>query len=200
MDVFQFHDGVINESADAEGKSSEREDVQRLSGEIERDKGDEHGERNGDGDDDGARQVAQKDEDHCCGQERAVKGLLDEIADGLAYIEGLVERNAEIHSIGNSKYFGHGCTESIDDFDRVGDGLFVHTKEHGSVSVCMDDIGLDVGRIGHGPHIAHPDWVALRIHLDDDVLDGLHRAELIIGEDVVVEIAGFDVAGGENDV
>ena len=68
LDVFQFHDGVINESTNAESKSSEREDVQRLSCEIEHDKGDEHGERNGDGDDHGARQVAQKNEDHCCGQ------------------------------------------------------------------------------------------------------------------------------------
>ncbi len=64
----------------------------------------------------------------------------------------------------------------------------------------MHDIGLNVRRIGHGSHIAYPDWVALRIHLDDDVLDGLHGAELIVGEDVVVEIAGFDITGRENDV
>ena len=50
------------------------------------------------------------------------------------------------------------------------------------------------------PDIPHADGVALLVDLHDDVLNRLDRAELIVGEDVVVEVAGFDVARREDQV
>ena len=53
VDVLELDDRVVDEPPDAEREAAEREDVERLAGEVEQHEGGDDRERDGDGDDAG---------------------------------------------------------------------------------------------------------------------------------------------------
>ena len=68
------------------------------------------------------------------------------------------------------------------------------------MTVSPHDVRLDVRGVGHGAQVLHPHRRALRRRLHDHVVDRLDRLELIVREHVVVEVAGLEVAGREDQV
>ncbi len=108
LNVFQFHDGVVHQPADAQRQPAHREDIQRLVAEIEDDKGHENRQRNGDGDDQRAGQVPQKQQNDRRREQRAMEGLLDEVFDRLPDIDRLIEGDAQLHAGRNADHFGNG--------------------------------------------------------------------------------------------
>ncbi len=64
----------------------------------------------------------------------------------------------------------------------------------------MHDVRLDIGGIRHGSNVAYTDWIPLRVDLDDDILNRVDGFKLIVREHVVVEVAGFDITGRQNQV
>src|SRR5690348_13552697 len=126
--------------------------------------------------------------------------LFDEIADRLADVDRLIERDAELDARGNADHLRHGGAQCIDDLDRVGGRLLVHPQIDCPFSVGSNDVRLNVRGIGHRTEVAHAHRVALLIDFHDDVLNRLDGAELVVGEDVVIEVAGLDVPRGQNEV
>ena len=57
-----------------------------------------------------------------------------------------------------------------------------------------------IRRVAQDADIPYADGIAARVDFDDDVIDGLYRLELGVGEHIVVEVAGFDVAGRQDQV
>ena len=144
--------------------------------------------------------IAEEDEDNGCGQQRPMQGLLDEIVDRLADVDRLIEGDAELHTGRDANHFRQRRSQGIDHFHCICDRLFVDAQVDGPFAVCSNDVGLDVGRIGDSAQVPDPNRVSLLVDFDDDILNRLNGAELVIGEDVVVEIAGLDIARRENQI
>ncbi len=68
LNVLEFHDGIVDEPADPEGQASQGEHVQGLSGEVQHDEGHHDRKGNGDGNDQRARKITEKNQDDQCGQ------------------------------------------------------------------------------------------------------------------------------------
>src|SRR6185503_19002472 len=88
--------------------------------------------------------------------------LFDEVADRLADIDRLVERNADLDTGWYADHLRQSLAQRIHHPYGVGDGLFVHPQIHGSCPVGPDDVGLNVRRIGHGPDVPYAYGAALR--------------------------------------
>src|SRR5688572_16205603 len=129
-----------------------------------------------------------------------MQGLLDEIADRLADVYRLIEGDAELHVGRNANHFRQRRTQGIDYFHGICDRLLIDAKVDRPFAVCSNDVRLDVGRIGHSAQVPDPNRVSLLVHFDNDILNRLNGAELVIGEDVVVEIAGLDIARREDQI
>ena len=57
MDVLELDDRVVDQPSDAERQAAQREDVERLAGEVEQDEGGDDRERDGHRDDAGCAQA-----------------------------------------------------------------------------------------------------------------------------------------------
>jgi hypothetical protein len=167
---------------------------------VQHDKGHENRQRNGDGDDQRAGQVPQKQQNDRRREQRAMEGLLDEVLDRLPDIDRLVEGDAQPHARRNADHFGDRLPQGIDDFHRVRNRLLVHPQVDGAFAVRADHVGLNVRRVAEHADITHAHRVTPLVDFHDDVVDGLHRLELRVGEHVVVEVPGFDVARRQNQV
>ncbi len=200
LDIFQLHDGIIDQPSDPQGQSAQGKDVQGLSGEIQKNKRHHDRQRNRHRNNHGAGEIAEEDEDHGSRQDRPVQGLLHEVVDGLANVDGLVEGDAELHPRRDADHFRQGGSEGVNHFHCVGDWLFIDAQVNGPIPVGSNDIGLDVRRIHDSAKVSHPHRISLLIDLDDDVVDRLDRSELVVGEDVVIEVAGLDIARRQNQV
>ena len=76
-----------------------------------------------------------------------------------------------LHAGRNADHLGDRLAQRIDHFHGVRDRLFVDAEIHGAFAVRPDDVGLNVRGIGHGPDIPYAHGVALRVDLDDDVVE-----------------------------
>ena len=95
----------------------------------------------------------------------------------MADIDRLVEGDAELHAGRNADHLRQRRAESVDDFHRIGDGLFIDAQVDRAGSVRAHDVRLDVRGVGHDAEIPDADRVALLVHLYNDVLDRIDRLE-----------------------
>ncbi len=109
LDVLQFDDRVVDQPADAQGQASQGEHVERLSREEEHDEG--HHDRQGDRDrdDQRAREIPEENQNDGGGEDRSVQRLFDEVVDGLTDVDGLIERDAELHAGRDADHLRQGC-------------------------------------------------------------------------------------------
>ena len=68
VDVFQHHDGIVHQAADAQGQAPQGEHIQAEVVEIQEAEGADDGDGDGEGDDQGAAHVAEEDQDDQHGQ------------------------------------------------------------------------------------------------------------------------------------
>src|SRR6266699_4022690 len=100
MDVLDFYDRLIDKYSDRESQSSQSHDVDRLAGSPQ--KYDGRQQRKGDVQNDNGRAapIAEKDEHHETGQDRAEQALGHQAPNGIRNEWGLIEFQADIHIFG----------------------------------------------------------------------------------------------------
>ena len=64
VDVFDFHCGVVHQDAHGQRQAAERHDVDGFAQRAQHEDRDQHGKRNGNGNDQGAAPVSQEQQDH----------------------------------------------------------------------------------------------------------------------------------------
>jgi len=209
VDVFKFDDGIIDQPADAEGKSSKGEDVEGLGGKVQKDKRRDDGQRNGDGDDAGGTQRQKKKQNDQDGQTAALQGLVFEGFDGIANVDGLIKGDDEFDAVGDTCEFGQQGTDGIDDGNGVGLGLFEDADIHASDAGDADDVGLigcaigDAGDIGQTNGLGQCEAGLASSGLagrQDDLFEFLDGSNLGVGKHVEIAIAGFQIAAGQKQI
>ena len=199
--VFEHHDGVVDEHADAEREAAERHDVQRESAEVDEREGGDDGERDADGDDERAADVAEEDEEDQDCEEAAGDGGVRHVVDGALDVLGLVGDGDDVEAAGE---FLVDLFEFLSDFaryaDGVGAGLLVDLDVDAGLAVDADEPrGFLVG-VDHLGDVADADRGAVRSDREEEVADLVEVAECADGAEADVERAGLLVAGGRGDV
>ena len=93
--VFDLDGGVVDEDADGEGEAAEGHDVDGLAEGGEDDHRGGDGERDGGADDEGGAPGAEEEQDHEAGERGGDGGFADDLGDGLADEDGLVEEGSD---------------------------------------------------------------------------------------------------------
>src|ERR1700758_4869908 len=90
FNVFNGDGGVVDENADCQGQSAQSHDVDGLVQEAQYDDGGQNGERDRDGDDEGAAPASEEDENHQAGEGRGDDCFSNDAVDGAADEDGLI--------------------------------------------------------------------------------------------------------------
>ena len=140
-DVFQHHDGVVDNHADAHGDAAQAHHVERDVEHLHEQENRDDAHRHGNGDDKGGAAVAQEEEQHHGGQQHAQHDVL----------HGIVHREVDviplIHNGGdrNGRIVGRKLINGL--FGRAGDrdgidvGLLVDGEQHAGLPVDLGDVG-----------------------------------------------------------
>ena len=204
-DVFQHHDGVVDDEADRDRQRHQREVVERIAERPHQRAGAEQRKRHGDGRNHGRPEAAQEDEDHH-----------DHQHDGDQKRELHVSTAARMVSVrslmililiaGGMAAINRGKLrlDAVDGVDDVGAGLLEDDEEDAALAVGPGGL-LHVFGPGDGPaDVANPQRSAVAIG-DDDVVPVLGVQQLVVGVDRVgarraVDIALRAVDGGDRDL
>src|SRR5213594_3950929 len=201
VDVLQLDDRVVHEPADRQGEAAQREDVERLTQEVHDDEREQDREGDGDRDDEGRGERAQEDQDDEEGEGRALEGLVPEALDGLADVGRLVEGDPDVHAGRNADDLRDERPHLVHHCDGVRARLLVDAHEDATRTVDPHDGRLRLVRVDDVPEVLDMDRHAAGARLaDDDVLHRPDEPELVVGVDVVVEPAHFDVACRQQEV
>ena len=199
-DIFQDDDRVVDQTGKDEGQTSQDHHVHRVAGEIERDKSGER--RQGDGEEDGHRgaHAAEENQDHESGQEQADRPLVNQVLDRVADKDGLVEDDFGHQLLWHVDQVGDRLLDPVDHRDRVRiAALFHHRQIDRGLPVDPDDVGLDFRSILGVADISDQHRpVADRFQRQ--AVDVVHRLDLAVGVEIVVERPDFHVAGRQNQI
>ena len=103
FDVLDRHGGVIHENADRERETAERQEIDRLAERAEHGDGRQHGERDGNGDDDRAPPRPEEEQDHQRSQRGGDHALVHHGGDRRADEERLIDELAHRHIRGKQR-------------------------------------------------------------------------------------------------
>ena len=213
-DVFDHHDRSVDDHAEVE--RAEREQVGGNVAQVEKDRGEEQREGNGDGDDQRAAHVAEKEEENQRDEQDAVGQIAQDGVRGVMHQFAAVEVGDEFHTWrqqasfavvpvqfvnllvqGVERGFGDGALAEQDDaFDDV------VVVEDGAVFLADGFAELseaDFGSLHYVAQIADADWSSVLYFHDGggDVVGGLHEAD---GADVQGLLAALDESAAGVDV
>src|SRR5207249_6701334 len=122
--VFEHHDGVVHDEADAEGEGHEGKVIQAVAEEIHDGKGADDRKRQSQAGNDGGGKVAEEKENHhdhqTDGQEQGALDVADGFADGLGAIVEDLERDGRRNLRAQGR---HQFANIIDHLDGVDTGL-----------------------------------------------------------------------------
>ena len=200
-DVFDDHDGVVDDETDGGCETTEGHQVEALAGDIEEDEGDQYGDGYDEAGDERGTPVAQEDDDDDGGEDDAdqdgVAHAGDAVADQLRLVVEGLEVDAgrkvglEAHDLGG---------DLIGDLDGVAGGLAGDVQQDGGLAVGANhgvdglDSVLDVGNIGDF------DGNAGGAVLDDDLSKLFDAVDLGADEAEDELMVGFVEAGGVEQV
>lgn len=201
VDVFEDDDAVVDDHADGEGDSGERDDVQRAAhGDDDEEAGDD-ADGNGERDGEGRPPVAEKDEHDDDGEAAAEDDVAVDEGDGLVDVDGFVINLHElqghfarledllVHARDGFFEFGHHLHDVRAGFAPDGKCQYV-------LALAADQtLRVLVGHFDIG-HFAHVDRSAGRVG-DDGVEDLVGGLVLSDGAERVVAFPLGDGAGGD---
>ena len=193
-DVFQHHDGVVDDEADRNRQRHQRQIVERVAERPHQRAGAEQRQRHRDARDDRRPDAAQEDKDHHHhqrdGQQQRELHVLDRGANGL----GAVGENFDMDGGRDRRLQPRQLRlDLVDGLDDVGAGLLEHDEEDATLAVGP---GRLFGVLGPGdrvPDVADPQRAAVAIG-DDDVVPVLRGRQLVVGVDGVAARRTVDVA------
>ena len=151
-DVFQHHDGVVDDEADRDRQRHQRQIVERVAERPHQRAGAEQRQRHGDARDDGRPEAAQEDEDHHHdqrdGQQQRELHVLDRGADGLGAVAESVDMDGRRDRRHQPRQLRLDLVDGLDD---VGAGLLENDQEDAALAVGP---GRLLGVFGPGDRLA----------------------------------------------
>lgn len=206
VDVLQLDDGIVDEPADAERKTAQGKDVERLAGEIKKHEGCHDRERDGHGHDGGRAQAHEENENHDHREKAALHGLVLQGAHGRTDVARLVERDGELHVLGHTAKPWKRGLHGVDDADGVGPGLLEHAQIDAALAIDAHDLRLigravfDPGHVGYAHRRRGLPRGLRRPGAHHDLAERACLGKLRVREDVVVAIARAQAAARQEKV
>ena len=202
VDVLDDHDGIVHQHTDGQGKSAQRNDVQRDVGEIHAHQSRHHAQRYGAGDDDGGPQIGQEDGQHDHGQDRAHAQALQHGIDNQVDVHALIHQRGEAQVPVPGGQPGECIGDLLTDLGGGGGGLLGEGQRHGGIAVDDGEhlvavVGsLHAGHV-HQAHLVH----GVQTHLEQhQILQLVDAPELVAHTHQILIVALVHVARGHGDV
>ena len=203
VDVFNDDNRVVDQHADAQRQTGQRQDIEGNAGEIHQHNGKQHAQRHTDGHDDGRAQVLQKQRQYDDGQHCALDQVGQHAVDDELDIVALVHDGRQVQALVFGHHRFHRRAAGVGDRRGGRRRALVQRQQHGAVLVHLG-VGVvgvvghfDLGYIGQA-HVA--DAVDIAEH---------HAFQLVrVGKGitdlddvaVVVAVAALDIARGHREV
>ena len=200
VSVFQHHDGVVHDEADGEHEGEQGEQVQRQAEHIEDDEGADHRDGHGDGRDDGGAEAAEEQEDDDRDEEHGDAEGHPDFTDRGFDEDRAVEGAVDLHPVGEGGVQLVGkILGGLRDVHRVGGRLLDDAEADHRLAIAAEG-GAVIDRAALDPgHVAEADEIAFALG-NHEAGEVVHRAEGAVDTHCVIEIAGFEVAGGGFDI
>ncbi len=199
-DVFEHHDGVVDDEAGRDGKGHQRQIVQRVIHQVHHAEGADDGEGHGDAGNQGGADFAQEDED----DEHHEKDGDDQgtlhVSHGSTHGGGAVKSDLEINALRDGSFQeGQSGDDAVDGGNDVGAGLAKEHGEHARLAVEAARV-VDVGiGVPDGRHVAEADGRAIAVGDDQGpVVFGL--LHLIVVRDHPALLVTLQGSLGQEDV
>ena len=217
-DVFDHHHRSVDDHAEVE--SAQRQQVRGNLAQVEQDGGEEQREGNGDGDDERAAHVAEKEEQNQRDQQHAVGQIAQDGVGGVVHEFAAVEMGDELHALRQQSGFAIGAVQLVDLLMKrfeggFGDGALAEQDDAFDHVVIVEDGAVffadglaqlaeaNFGRLHDIAEIADADGSSV-LHFDDgggDVVGGLHEADSADVQGLLAALdesaAGVDVVGDQ---
>lgn len=195
-DVFEHHDGVVHQHADAEGEAAKRHDIQCITAEINQCECRDDRHRNADADHHRAAQIAQEEEENHHRQQSAGHRGIGHPGDGAFDVVGRIDDRLQQNLVGVFAVDPLNLLEDLaGDPDRVGARLFVDLQHDSRLAVdpyVPVDFRMGVDHFGDVPQ---PDLFAVLAGGDHRVADLLDAGEDARGPDPDLQPSFDQVAG-----
>ena len=165
VDVLDLDGRLVDQDADGQRQAAEGHEVDRLAREPQGHQRPADRERDVEDHDDDAPPVAEEDQHHQSGQDRAEDALGRQAPHGVGDGGGLVELEADLDVVGEDRlHLGQGFLDVPDDRKGGGVGPLGHEDVDGAAAVDHCITGGDVGGVLHRGHVADVDRGVLRRH------------------------------------
>src|SRR5271155_1467162 len=207
FDVFDDDDRVVDHQAGGERDTEQRQRIDGEAEQLDERKRPDQRDRNGDCRDDGRAPVFEKDEDDKNDEHNGGAQGRDYVADGFADrvsgIEGDLILHAGRKALGKAIQFGDALLMYI---ERVGGGELGDGDANRFAPVVVQVVGVVFGAELGVTHVFQTDQRAVRVALEDDVVELSGFRETADGAHADLEILaghrrlGTDLSGGDFDV
>src|SRR5208283_5588291 len=148
--IFQHDDGIVNQPRKRQRQSAENHRVDGAVAHGQRDKRGERGKRNRKKHRERCPHTAEKNQNHQAGQHKADQTFMNQIFNGVAHEDGLVEDNFRHELPGYIKQVSDRILDAVHDRDGVRvTTLFQHRQINRWLAVHAHDVVLDF-RTVHG--------------------------------------------------
>ena len=200
VDVLDLDGRLVDQDADGQRQAAEGHEVDRLAREPQGHQRPADRERDVEDHDDDAPPVAEEDQHHQSGQDRAEDALGRQAPHGVGDGGGLVELEADLDVVGEDRlHLGQGFLDVPDDRKGGGVGPLGHEDVDGPAAVDQCITGGDVGGVLHGGHVADVDR-GVRADTDGDGLQLLDVADQRVDRHDRHHLADADIARGADRV
>src|SRR5712692_1332383 len=200
VDVFDFNGGVIDEDADSEREPAQRHDINGLAEGAETKNAHENGQRDRDGNDQGAFPVSEEEQNHHSREAGGDDCLSNDTLDGSAHVERLIEESRDVQAFGNRAFVVlQHLLDAVDDVDGGSSAGLVDAHEHAALTVRQNDIGLRGKPVAHVSDVLHVNRRAVH-GVDREIVEFLDGLRAAIHLHVVLEGAELRRSRGENQV
>ena len=200
VDVLHLDGGVVDQHADGEGEPAERHQIERLPPEEEADQTDQDGEGDAGADEHRAPPAAQEEEDHQGDEDRGDHRLVEDVGDGGAHEDGLIEVELQLHPFRRGGLDdGKLVAGPLDDSKGRGIRLLEDGEIGGAPAVDADEVLLHRVSIAHPGDVAEHDRRAIH-RLDGEIVERLDGVGTGVELHVVERVADHRRAGGHEHV
>ena len=200
INVFNRHRGIVHQDADSQCQASQGHDIDRLAQRRERQQRADDGQRNRHRDDERRTPASEKDQDHGRGQAAGDDRLAHHPADRRFDEDRLVGDWANLQRQRQLRCNLRQPRAHIGDDVQGGSvACLLDGYQRGTLPVDAHDVGLRWKTVAHIANVVNVDGGAVH-GLDRQVVQCRNRVRRAVGLDLIIDVAHFHFAGGQDDV
>ena len=200
VDVFEHHDGVIDQSRQCQRQPAQHHAVDGAAAERKRHERRQRRERNGEEDGDRGSHAPEEDQNHHRGQEQSDRAFVEQRANGGLHEAGLVEQHVGDEFLRRVHQVADNVANAVHHGDGVGvAALLENGRIDRPLAVHSHDAGQDLAGIFGIADVADADDGSAH-DLERQLVDLFDAGELAVGVDAVVERADRHISGGQDQV